>query len=52
MGANICINSTKIVFVAVATIQVKKETGEIPEDFEQETTEASEEAEIPAEKTE
>ena len=35
-----------------ATIQVKKETGEIPEDFEQETTEASEEAEIPAEKTE
>ena len=35
-----------------AMIQVKKEIGEIPEDFEAETTETSEEAEIPAEKTE
>ena len=35
-----------------ATIQVKKEIGEIPEDFEAETAETSEEAEIPAEKTE
>ena len=50
--ANICISSTEIVFVVAATIQVKKEIGEIPEDFEAETAETAEETEIPAEKTE
>ena len=35
-----------------ATIQVKKEIGEIPEDFEAESAETAEETEIPAEKTE
>jgi len=52
VGANICISSTEIVFVVAATIQVKKEIGEIPEDFEAETAETAEETEIPAEKTE
>lgn len=37
---------------AAATIQVKKEIGEIPEDFEEETAETSEEAEASTEKTE
>ena len=46
VGANICISSTEIVFVVAATIQVKKEIGEIPEDFEAETAETAEEAEV------
>lgn len=52
VGANICISSIEIVFVVAATIQVMKEAGTLPEDFEAESAETAEETEIPAEKTE